>query len=57
MPSPWDFGGVLEELYHRQNVVGAAVLGGLAEAMALPPETLARHFVAGDMGTVGRPPH
>ena len=46
------FDGVLGELYDRQNVVAAALLEGVAEALGEPRDTFAKHFATGDMGTI-----
>ena len=39
-------------MYARQNAVGRAVLVGVAEVLGLPPDTFARSFDEGDLGTI-----
>jgi len=46
------FHATLDELYERQNVLGSALLVAFAEILGLPADTFARHFMAGDMGTI-----
>mmetsp|Transcript_7461 Transcript_7461/g.23472 ORF Transcript_7461/g.23472 Transcript_7461/m.23472 type:complete len:395 (+) Transcript_7461:151-1335(+) len=49
---PCDFAATFEDLYARQNAVGRAVLVGVAEVLGLPPDTFARSFDEGDLGTI-----
>lgn len=47
-----DFRATMDDLYERQNALGAALLTAFAEVLDLPADALSRHFVAGDMGTI-----
>ena len=49
---PEGFAATFADLYARQNVVGSAVLGALAEVLGLPRDTFAESFDAGDLGTI-----
>ena len=52
MPEPYDYVAVLDELYSLQNIVSAAVLEGVAEALGEPRNCFSRHIGHGDMGTI-----
>jgi len=49
---PRRFAATFADLYGRQNAVGRAVLGALAEVLGLPRDTFAHSFDAGDLGTI-----
>jgi len=46
------FHAVLDELYERQNVLGAVLMSAFAEILSLPKDAFSKHFLSGDLGTI-----
>ena len=42
----------VDNLYERQNALGAALMVAFAEMFGLPPDTFQQHFLSGDLGTI-----
>lgn len=50
-PQP-PFTDFVDDLYERQNALGAALMGAFAEMFDLPSNTFQQHFLSGDLGTI-----